>query len=291
MIVLVFLEVGTSSQAFHMVERLALFHLSDQLCLPFDQGLLPLLGVLFQLLGLLDDAVAAALLEADCAEMHFAVPWVLTWFAHSLPRLHQQVMRLFDCLLCSHPAAILYFAAALLIQHRDVILQTPRDMPEMVCAIQSLPLAELDVDAWAVRARTLMRQVPPAELLSKLDPHRRRALPQTTPLFHWPHPWMNAADPASAVRGAEMSQLAPIYAPEGSILPGGGVQASGGAAKGALGLPRRLLAGKGGVRVLLRALGVSGDKRSSALLTVLAVLIRALGLGAVVMSARAWVKR
>ncbi|CAE8716769.1 unnamed protein product [Polarella glacialis] len=76
-IALVFLEVGTPSQAFHMVERLALFHLSDQLCCPFDKGLIPLLGLLFCLLERVDAAVATALREADCAELHFAVPWAL----------------------------------------------------------------------------------------------------------------------------------------------------------------------------------------------------------------------
>ncbi|CAE8604448.1 unnamed protein product [Polarella glacialis] len=208
-IALVFLEVGTPSQAFHMVERLALFHLSDQLCCPFDKGLIPLLGLLFCLLERVDAAVATALREADCAELHFAVPWVLTWFAHSLPRLHEQVMRLFDCLLASHPAMLLYFAAALLLHHRDTILTTEREMPEMVSALQKLPLGSLDADEWASKARQLAKQVPPEELLRRLPPAVRLALPSTSPLFHFPHPWMVSAGKASAEK--DLSALAPIY--------------------------------------------------------------------------------
>lgn len=189
-IALVFLEVGSPSQAFHMVERVALFYLSDQLCWAFDQGLLPLLGVLFGLLKLLDPEVARALQEAECDHMHFAVPWLLTWFSHSLTKLHDQVMRLFDCLLASHPAMLLYFAAALLVMHREPILAAPRDMPEMVCVLQGLELDSLDVDAWAAQTWKLAQKLPPEQLLRRLG---RRGLPRTSPMLHYPHPWMTKA--------------------------------------------------------------------------------------------------
>ena len=41
---------------------------------------LPKLGALFFLLESLDAPVAQALEEAECRELHFAVPWILTWF-------------------------------------------------------------------------------------------------------------------------------------------------------------------------------------------------------------------
>lgn len=215
-IALVFLEVGTPSQAFHMVERMALFHMSDQLCWPFPQGLMPLLSVLFVLLEFLDDAVAAALRESDCEELHFALPWVLTWFSHSLPKLHEQVMRVFDCLLVSHPAMIFYFCASLILRHREMILRTPREMSEMVPAMQSLSLVDLDVDEWAVDARTLAVRLPPEELISRLPPRVRDSLPPSSPLWHFPHPWMQArlADPPlfpGPSKAVNMLDLAPIY--------------------------------------------------------------------------------
>jgi len=208
-VVLVFLEVGSPSCAYHMVERLALFHISDQLCWPFDDGLLPLLGVLFNLLQMLDRPLANALAEAGCAEMHFAVPWVLSWFAHSLPRI-QQVTRLFDCLLSSHPSALLYFCAALLIHHRDILLATERDMPEMVAAIQSLPLKDLEVDIWVESSRRLMTKVSPSWLLWRLG--RRCKVPVTSPLRHYPHPWMAVEDEADEPPlHVDLLLMAPIY--------------------------------------------------------------------------------
>eukprot|EP00811_Abedinium_folium_P000212 NODE_10193_length_1370_cov_5.212389.p1 GENE.NODE_10193_length_1370_cov_5.212389~~NODE_10193_length_1370_cov_5.212389.p1 ORF type:complete len:356 (-),score=105.76 NODE_10193_length_1370_cov_5.212389:302-1300(-) len=216
-IVLVFLEVATPSEAYHMIERLALFHLSDQLCWPFDKGLMPLLRALFGLLKIVDLPVAQALHDAECSELHFAVPWVLTWFAHSLPHLHRQVTRLFDCLLTSHPTMILYFAADLLLQHREQLLSTGRELPEMVLLLQNLPFASLDVCDWAQRALQLSRTLPPEQLLRRLSTHD---LPFTSPLLHYPHPWMaqdrrqRAKKPSEA---ADIFALAPIYCARPSL--------------------------------------------------------------------------
>lgn len=206
-VALVFLECGTSSQAFHMVERFGVYHMSDQFCWPLDQGLLPLLAVLFFLIECLDAPVARALLESDCAELHFAIPWVMTWFAHSLPRLHQ-VMRLFDCLLSSHPAMILYFCAVPLLEVREQILETPRDMAEMMMVLQRLPLGKKSVDDWAIEAQSLAQQLSPEDLMRRLPPDVRRALPSSSPLIHFPHPWMKNS--ALAKRG-DLSKLAPAY--------------------------------------------------------------------------------
>jgi len=276
-IALVFLEVGTPAQAFHMVERLALFHLSDQLCWPFDQGLTPLLGALFFLLKLLNAPVADALAEANCTELHFAVPWVLTWFAHSLPRLHQQVMRLFDCLIASHPAMILYFSAALLLDHQDTILATPRELPDMVCALQQLPLGSVDVDEWAASAWRLARQVPPTELVARLSAARRRALPRTCPLLHYPHPWMpqlprsrgagvgtQAVVATANIPAQDMLLLAPVYRCKH--------------------VPSRAT-GTALLRGLLAGLGMGTSAGGPALLL---RLFRALGMGGMLLATVAW---
>jgi len=242
-----------------------LFYLSDQLCLPFDRGLTPLLGVLWCLLELLDAPLAQALAEADCTELHFAVPWVLTWFSHSLPRLHQQVMRITDCLLAGHPSTVLYFSAALLMQHRDVLLKQPRELPEMVCAIQSLPIAELDADDWASHTRRLMRRLPPEELLARLPLECWQALPVTSPVLHYPPPWASGVDmakacPAALVSGADMSRLAPIYS---GVLPKSQPRARHrSAATLAVRSVLRLLRGSSGaagnVAMLFRVLGLGG---------------------------------
>jgi len=220
-VVLVFLEVGSPSEAYHMIERLALFHLSDQLCWPFDMGLMPLLKVLFYLVQTLDLPVAQALHEADCSELHFAVPWVLTWFSHSLPHLHGQVMRLFDCLLSSHPTMILYFAAQLLLEQREQLLNTSRELPEMVLLLQNLPYASLDVPKWAERTWQLSKQLPPETLMYRLPRQIKKTLPYTSPLFHYPHPWISRPKKMRSLtfmsERRSVFELAPIYAARPSL--------------------------------------------------------------------------
>ncbi len=46
-------------------------------------------------------------------EPYFALPWILTWFSHSLHDL-DTISRLFDLFLVSHPLLPLYMAAAVM---------------------------------------------------------------------------------------------------------------------------------------------------------------------------------
>merc|ERR1712014_372161 len=74
----------------------------------------------------------------------------------------------------------------------------------------------LDVDDWAREARSLAQRLRPDELISRLPRHLQRALPPTSPLFHYPHPWMRSkADGFSAVQDMsprDASRVAPVYA-------------------------------------------------------------------------------
>ena len=68
---------------------------------------------------------------ADFSEMehvgtcHFAVSWLLTWFAHSLDSL-EDVSRLFDAFLGSDPLMPLYVGAAAIVADRDALLSLAR---------------------------------------------------------------------------------------------------------------------------------------------------------------------
>ena len=43
----------------------------------------------------------------------FALGWFITWFAHNVPHL-DQISRIFDALLASHPLMPLYLSAAVM---------------------------------------------------------------------------------------------------------------------------------------------------------------------------------
>jgi len=57
----------------------------------------------------------------------FALPWLISWFSHSLSQ-HTKVVRLFDYFLGSPKEIILYVIAQLINARRDDVLNTECDM-------------------------------------------------------------------------------------------------------------------------------------------------------------------
>ncbi|KAF4322445.1 hypothetical protein BBI17_002433 [Phytophthora kernoviae] len=53
----------------------------------------------------------AVMMTQPSVEPFFALPWMITWFAHQLKRF-QDVTRLYDVFLVSHPLFSLYVSAA-----------------------------------------------------------------------------------------------------------------------------------------------------------------------------------
>jgi hypothetical protein len=50
-------------------------------------------------------------LKESTVEPFFALPWMITWFSHHLDRF-EDVKRLFDVFICSHPLFCLYISAS-----------------------------------------------------------------------------------------------------------------------------------------------------------------------------------
>ena len=81
-----------------------------------------------------DDDAFEFLGVADFSDMehvrgcHFAVSWLLTWFAHGLDDV-DDAARLFDVLLGSDPLMPLYVGAAAIVADRDALLALARGLP------------------------------------------------------------------------------------------------------------------------------------------------------------------
>ena len=93
------------------------------------------LALLARLLELFDPALAAACARAGVQEPHYALSWLLTWFAHDF-RGGAAAARLFDLFLAGHPLLPVYAAAALVHLHRDRVLAL-RD-PDEVAVLSTL---------------------------------------------------------------------------------------------------------------------------------------------------------
>jgi len=76
----------------------------------------------------------------------FAVPWLLTWFAHSL-RDMDQILRIYDFLLSSPPQTIIYMCAALLIITKEELVNSTEelDMPAVHQFYQKIDIPDVEL--------------------------------------------------------------------------------------------------------------------------------------------------
>lgn len=78
------------------------------------------LTIIQHLLRLEAPALAKQLEACGLSSPHYALSWVLTWFAHSLSNL-SAVARLYDAMLCAHPLFVAHLAVALLVHHGGIV--------------------------------------------------------------------------------------------------------------------------------------------------------------------------
>ncbi|KAL4125210.1 hypothetical protein PRIC2_008795 [Phytophthora ramorum] len=148
--------------------------------------------LLFPLLDAADEVLFQHLYESG-VEPFFALPWLITWFAHQLRRF-QDVARLYDVFLVTHPLFSLYVSAAVVLESREKILRCERDFGTMHGMLSNLPLT-MDVEKVIARALVLFHQLPPEQL-------RRRSEVDITAVpnmyFQFPfeyQPWPSATSP------------------------------------------------------------------------------------------------
>ncbi len=168
--------------------------LQDDMAVP--AALLRGVGVL---LAAADPPLAARIHERVGVAAIWALPWLLTWFAHSVPSL-AVALALFEAprpaeggaptqrgMLGEHPIRPLYLCAALVLRAREVLLEA-EDEAELYSALQKLPADNLrsvaDAEALLLKADVLQAAHPPLALLSSL-PRDARAIVAAG----WPELW------------------------------------------------------------------------------------------------------
>lgn len=71
-------------------------------------------------------------------EPFFATSWIITWFAHDVKNVND-IARIYDALLCSHPLFCHYLSATLLIHFREKILECSCDLASLHNLIVHIP--------------------------------------------------------------------------------------------------------------------------------------------------------
>lgn len=114
-------------------------HFMDCMNESFQQLQATLIVTIFPLLDLLDPEIHNHLKASDIPPF-FALPWLITWFAHDI-RDTNFVKRIFDAFIASHPALPLYVCVAMLLHpyNRSLILHTECEFSEIHHILASLP--------------------------------------------------------------------------------------------------------------------------------------------------------
>jgi hypothetical protein len=198
------------AQAYQVMRRLSWLHIRDALRDSLS-SVVAALDLIFVLLGRVDPEVAQFLAKANVRSF-CTLSWVLTWFSHDLEAI-EDVSRIFDFLLASHPSMALYLAVAFILSLKPKIMLLSCDDGSVHNLFQRLPKVE-DVESLLLDAEGLFERYPLAQLIE------------------W-HRQGDGREHASAMKGGqELSQLAedsPLHAysiddlvaSDGKVRPGG----------------------------------------------------------------------
>jgi hypothetical protein len=95
----------------------------------------------------------------------FAVSWIITWFAHDLDN-PKDIFRMYDFNIASHPATIIYIAAAVVIFNKDVLFDMEEeDMAIVHMIFQKLGSENFNLDEILQLAQKLIEMYPIDNLL------------------------------------------------------------------------------------------------------------------------------
>eukprot|EP00045_Choanoeca_perplexa_P002933 m.27699 g.27699 ORF g.27699 m.27699 type:complete len:385 (+) comp11775_c0_seq2:189-1343(+) len=148
--------------ALEVIKRLVRCHLKDYMAKDMKPTLERLKLVLV-LLQLKDPELAQHLLQAGI-EPSFAISWVITWFAHEIENL-DDLQRLFDFLLASHPLMVLYLSAAVVHQNRQTLLEAECEFTEVYRHI--IRIKNFAIEDAIQTAQTWYQETNPQELLRR----------------------------------------------------------------------------------------------------------------------------
>ncbi|XP_026821405.1 TBC1 domain family member 20 isoform X2 [Rhopalosiphum maidis] len=129
------IEVG-QKEAYRIMKHLSLHHLKEFLKPTMEETSYLLLHV-FPLIKKLDPELEEFIEKSGIGTI-FALPWLISWFSHSLDQ-HSKVVRLFDFFLASPKEIILYVIAQLINARRDEVLNTECDMACVHMVLSKIP--------------------------------------------------------------------------------------------------------------------------------------------------------
>ncbi|MCL4143217.1 UNVERIFIED_CONTAM: hypothetical protein GTU68_035360 [Idotea baltica] len=124
-VAITFLLVVGESSAFELVERLSITHLQEFMR-PSMERTTYYLTYLYPVLKRADRTLHDFLVKS-CVGTVFCLPWLITWYAHTLSD-YRNVVRLYDFFLATPYLTPMYIAVAIVLHRREAILAEECDM-------------------------------------------------------------------------------------------------------------------------------------------------------------------
>ena len=154
--------------------------------LDFQDSVLPLLDRVRKLVAAVDERLARCLSETG-SEYHFVLPWVLTWFAHSLDSydgICNVYRTMIEATIARKGDLIIYLCAAVLLEDSHRIMAHPDDTNHTIAMVQT-SIRHVDIDSVIQTALRLFGRFPPDQLIPRCE--RRNRI--KSPRFPWSVSW------------------------------------------------------------------------------------------------------
>ncbi|KAG7178229.1 TBC1 domain family member 20-like [Homarus americanus] len=158
-VAITFLLVMGEDVGFEMVETLSITHLSEFMR-PTMEKTTYYLTYLYPILHRANEKLYQFLIDSGVGTV-FCLPWLITWFAHTLSD-YRNVVRLYDFFLASPYLMPMYIAAA-------IVLLKKEDVPD------SLPFEDI-----LVAARKLYEEYPPDTLQEEVEEYLKKKAEEET---------------------------------------------------------------------------------------------------------------
>lgn len=147
-VAITFLLVMGEDVGYEMVEKLSVTHLSEFMR-PTMEKTTYYLTYIYPILRRADTKLYQFLIDSGVGTV-FCLPWLITWFAHTLSD-YRNVVRLYDCFLASPYLMPMYIAAAIVLHKKEDVLAGECDMAMQHYILSqvpdTLPLERILVDA------------------------------------------------------------------------------------------------------------------------------------------------
>lgn len=165
-VAITFLLVTGEDMGFRLVEKLSVTHLRDFMR-PTMEKTNYYLTYLYPILENANKSLHECLEKSGVGTV-FCLPWLITWFAHTLSD-YRHVVRLYDFFLASPDLMPMYIATAIVLQKEKELMADSEGEVSSVFAILSKDPDNLPFEDILVKARELYEKYPPDPLTKRVE--------------------------------------------------------------------------------------------------------------------------